>query len=100
MQQGSNGPTRGNGAGVRAPLNPAAIAPRWQVYAANRYSSSPKGRWLARGVDILLHQYPSLRVAFLDSYTGAQGPQQYSVLIRGQVGTPASDPEATLELYR
>jgi hypothetical protein len=43
-----------------------------QVYAANRYSSSPKGRWLARGVDILLHQYPSLRVAFIDSFQGEQ----------------------------
>lgn len=29
-----------------------------------------------------------------------QGMQQYSVLIRGQVGTPASDPEGTQELYR
>ncbi|PSC69540.1 Callose synthase 5 [Micractinium conductrix] len=71
-----------------------------QVYAANRYSSSPKGRWLARGVDILLHQYPSLRVAFIDTFNGAQGTQQYSVLIRGQVGTPAGDPEGTQELYR
>ena len=81
---------------------PAPWAPRQprQVYAANRYSSSPKGRWLARGVDILLHQYPSLRVAFIDSFQGASGAQQYSVLIRGQVGTPAADPEATLELYR
>jgi len=43
-----------------------------QVYAANRYSSSPKGRWLARGVDILLHSYPSLRVAFIDSFQGEQ----------------------------
>lgn len=42
------------------------------MYAANRYSSSPKGRWLARGVDILLHQYPSLRVAFIDTFNGAQ----------------------------
>ena len=42
------------------------------MYAANRYSSSPKGRWLARGVDILLHQYPSLRVAFIDSFQGEQ----------------------------
>ncbi|KAL4451723.1 hypothetical protein ABPG75_007385 [Micractinium tetrahymenae] len=71
-----------------------------QVYAQNRYSSSPHGRWLARGVDILLHQYPSLRVAFIDTFTGTQGSQQYSVLIRGQVGTPASDPEGTQELYR
>jgi hypothetical protein len=36
---------------------PAPAAPP-QVYDANRYSSSPKGRWLAHGVDILLHQYP------------------------------------------
>lgn len=50
---------------------PAAPASA-QVYAANRYSSSPKGRWLARGVDILLHQYPSLRVAFIDSFQGEQ----------------------------
>lgn len=71
-----------------------------QVYSHNRYSSSPKGRWLARGVDILLHQYPSLRVAFIDTFAGQQGQQQYSVLIRGQVGTPASDPEGTQELYR
>ncbi|EFN56001.1 hypothetical protein CHLNCDRAFT_145389 [Chlorella variabilis] len=70
-----------------------------QVYAANRYSSSPKGRWLARGVDILLHQYPSLRVAFIDTFHGQAGSQQYTVLIRGQVGTPASDPEGTQELY-
>lgn len=51
-------------------------------------------------MDILLHQYPSLRVAFIDTFHGAQGVQQYSVLIRGQVGTPASDPEGTQELYR
>jgi hypothetical protein len=71
-----------------------------QVYAANRYSSSPKGRWLARGVDILLHQYPSLRVAFIDTFHGQQGQQQYSVLIRGCVGTPAADADSTQETYR
>lgn len=71
-----------------------------QVYSANRYGSSPKGRWLARGVDVLLHQYPSLRVAFIDTFTGDKGKTQYSVLIRGQVGTPASDPDGTQELYR
>ena len=71
-----------------------------QVYSTNRYSNSPKGRWLARGVDVLLHQYPSLRVAFLDMYVGDRGETQYCVLIRGQVGTPASDPEGTQELYR
>jgi hypothetical protein len=70
------------------------------VYAANRYSSRPKGRWLARGVDILLHQYPSLRVAFIDTFHGQQGQQQYSVLIRGCVGTPAADADSTQETYR
>lgn len=34
------------------------------------------------------------------SNAGKHGSQQYSVLIRGQVGTPASDPEGTQELYR
>ncbi len=71
-----------------------------QVYSANRYSSSPKGRWLARGIDILLHQYPSLRVAFIDTFHGQAGSQQYTALVRGLVGTHASDPDGTQELYR
>ena len=71
-----------------------------QVYAANRGSATAKGRWLARGVDLLLHQYPGLRVAFLDSRLGPTGTQQHSVLIRARIGVPASDPGCTEELYR
>ena len=43
----------------------------WQVYGQNRESSTAKGRWLARGVDLLLHQYPGLRVAFIHRWAGA-----------------------------
>jgi len=34
-----------------------------QVYGRNRGSANAKGRWLARGVETLLYQYPGLRVS-------------------------------------
>ena len=71
-----------------------------QVYAANRNSTTARGRWLARGIDLLLHQYPGLRVAYIDTQYAETGSQQYSVLIRGRIGIPASDPNCTEELYR
>jgi hypothetical protein len=41
-----------------------------QVYGKNRGSTTAKGRWLARGVETLMWQYPGLRVAYMDTNTG------------------------------
>lgn len=73
-----------------------------QVYGINRVSSSAKGRWLARGVETLLSQYPGLRVAFLDGPAGdaQKGATQYSVLIRGSGNKPQGTDSAVLEMYR
>ncbi len=70
------------------------------MYAANRSSTTARGRWLARGVDLLLHQYPGLRVAYIDTQYAETGSQQFGVLIRGRIGIPASDANCTEELYR
>lgn len=43
-----------------------------QVYAANHGSSMARGRWAARGVDMLLQQHPSLRVAYIDTHCSAE----------------------------
>ena len=69
----------------------------WQVYGRNRGSASAKGRWLARGVETLLFQYPGLRVAFLDE---ASGGRQYSVFIRGTGAPPEGLDGQTNEIYR
>lgn len=89
------------------PISPTeirALAVDWwlQVYGINRVSSSAKGRWLARGVETLLSQYPGLRVAFLDGPGGdaQRGAPQYSVLIRGTGHTPQGTDSATQEMYR
>lgn len=73
-----------------------------QVYGINRASSGAKGRWLARGVETLLSQYPGLRVAFLDGTAGddQKGAPQYSVLIRGSGRMPQGTDSAVLEMYR
>ena len=70
---------------------------QWQVYGRNRGSASAKGRWLARGVETLLFQYPGLRVAFLDE---APGGRQYSVFIRGTGAPPKDLNGQTDEIYR
>ena len=54
-----------------------------QVYGANRGAATAKGRWLARGVDLLLHQYPSLRVAFIDTLHGQVRAPAPALSIRG-----------------
>jgi hypothetical protein len=41
-----------------------------QVYGKNRGSTTAKGRWLARGVETLMWQYPGLRVAYMDTNSG------------------------------
>ena len=72
-----------------------------QVYGRNRGSTSAKGRWLARGVETLLFQYPGLRVAFMDDAPApAGGAPQYSVLIRGTGAPPQGTDSAVDELYR
>lgn len=72
-----------------------------QRYGDLRRAGTAKGRWLARGVEYLLHQNPGLRVAFLDSVWGSRGKKvQHSVLIRARLGTPVEDPQCTEELYR
>lgn len=72
-----------------------------QRYGDLRKASNAKGRWLARGVEYLLHQHLGLRVAFLDSVYGSRGKKvQHAVLIRARGGTPVEDPMCTEELYR
>ena len=73
-----------------------------QVYGINRASSGAKGRWLARGVEFLLAQYPGMRVAFLDGPAGdaQKGAPQYSVLIRGTGDMPQGRDSAVMEMYR
>jgi hypothetical protein len=71
-----------------------------QVYAANRSSSNPKDRWLAFSVDTLLHQYPGLRVAFVENKAQPTGKVEYTVLIKARIGVPTTDPNATEEMYR
>ena len=70
-----------------------------QVYGRNRGSASAKGRWLARGVETLLFQYPGLRVAFLDEAPGG-ARQQYSVFVRGTGAPPEGLDGQTFEIYR
>ena len=72
------------------------------MYGINRASSSAKGRWLARGVETLLSQYPGMRVAFLDGPGGdaQKGAPQYSVLIRGTDEVPQGTDSAVKEMYR
>ena len=67
------------------------------MYGRNRGSANAKGRWLARGVETLLYQYPGLRVAFLDE---APGGRQYSVFIRGTGAPPEGLESQTVEIYR
>ena len=72
-----------------------------QRYGDLRKASNAKGRWLARGVEYLLHQHLGLRVAFLDSLYGSRGKKvQHAVLVRARGGTPVEDPMCTEELYR
>ncbi len=71
-----------------------------QVYGASRSSTTARGRWLAHGVDLLLHQYPSLRVAYIDTQDEETGPKQYGVLIRSRSGIHPTDANCTEEVYR
>lgn len=67
-------------------IHPQRLSSASQVYGKNRASPSAKGRWLARGVDTLLFQYPNLRVAFIDGKNDSVGQKmECSVLIRGIV---------------
>lgn len=63
-------------------------------------SSDPAQRWLARGVKMLLHQHPGLRVAFLDTQETSSAKIQYTVLIKAHHNISLSDPKCTDELYR
>lgn len=72
-----------------------------QQYGDLRKAPHAKGRWLARGIEYLLHQHLGLRVAFLDSLYGARGKKvQHAVLVRARGGTPVEDRNCTEELYR
>lgn len=71
-----------------------------QIYGELRRANDPKKRWIARGIEILLHQHPGLRVAFLDSVKTSSGKVQYSVLTRARLGTPVDDIQSTDDLYR
>lgn len=73
-----------------------------QRYGDLRRLGSAKSRWLARGVEYLLHQNLGLRVAFLDSKMGSSSGKRihHSVLVRGRPGIPIDDPFNTEELYR
>jgi len=73
------------------------------VYGKNRGSTTAKGRWLARGVETLLWQYPALRVAFLDTNSGGASSGragQWSVLVRGLGAEPSGTDSAVEEIYR
>ncbi|KAL6774638.1 GSL1 [Auxenochlorella protothecoides x Auxenochlorella symbiontica] len=71
-----------------------------QRYGDNRRASAARGRWLARGLDTLMHQYPGLRVATIDSAVAEGGARQCAVLVRANVGTVVTDPRSVHELYR
>ena len=71
-----------------------------QVYGKCKAESSAKGRWLARGMDMLLHKYPGLRVAYLDSQVYQKGQEQFAVLIRKTGGMRPDSSNSTEELYR
>ena len=71
-----------------------------QKYGETRQANNPKDRWLARGIEMLLHQHPGLRIAFLDNQKTSSADIQYSVLSRARHGTPVEDSQCTEELYR
>ncbi|KAK9815749.1 hypothetical protein WJX72_008855 [[Myrmecia] bisecta] len=72
-----------------------------QVYGKNRSAPQAKGRWLARGMETLLYQYPGLRCAFIDDVTTKLGKTTYSVLIRGgQHEGPQGLDSDVEEMYR
>ena len=74
------------------------------MYGKNRGSATAKGRWLARGVETLLWQYPGLRVAYMDTVAGNGGggskAGQWSVLVRGTGAEPAGTDSGVYEIYR
>jgi hypothetical protein len=63
-------------------------------------SNKPADKWLARGVKMLLHEHPGLRVAYLDMQETSSAKVQYAVLIKAQHNTPLDDPKCTSEIYR
>ena len=71
-----------------------------QNYGASRKARNPKDKWLARGVEMLLHQHPGLRVAFLDSQKTASAEVQFSVLAKANRERPFEDPQCVSEIYR
>lgn len=72
-----------------------------QKYGDLRKAPTAKGRWLARGVEYLLHQNPGMRVAFLDTNYNSPGqPLQHSVLVRARLGAPIDQDGSTEEMYR
>lgn len=71
-----------------------------QRYGDLRRLGTAKARWLARGIEYLMHQHLGLRVAFLDSKIDSGKRTQHSVLVRGRPGIPIDDPFNTEELYR
>ena len=71
-----------------------------QKFGAADKSRKPADKWLARGVKMLLHQHPGLRVAYLDSQKTSSADVQYAVLIKAHHNIPLSDPKCTDEVYR
>ncbi|KAK2080835.1 hypothetical protein QBZ16_000689 [Prototheca wickerhamii] len=74
-----------------------------QRYGDLRRAPGARGRWLARSIEMLMHQHPSLRVATLDNAPDEGGQahaRQCAVLLRANVGVPVTDPGAVHELYR
>lgn len=70
------------------------------MYGKNRTSASAKGRWLARGIELLLYQYPGLRVAYMDNAGTFPELKQYAVLMRGSGAEPEGTNAFTEEVYR
>lgn len=71
-----------------------------QNYGNARKARNPKEKWLARGVEMLLHQHPGLRIAFLDNQKTSSANVQYSVLAKANRERPFEDPQCVSEIYR
>ena len=71
-----------------------------QNYGNARKARNPKDKWLARGVEMLLHQHPGLRVSFLDNQKTSSANVQYTVLAKANRERPFEDPQCVTEIYR
>lgn len=72
-----------------------------QNYGNNKKSGNVANRWLARGVEKLLHLYPTLRNAYIESgSTQKGGALQWAVLVRNNGHIPQAADSCVDEVYR